>query len=369
MHRRTKHTRLVRAFLATPSDTAAEIAMAFRAVETINRGNGREEGFRIELLHWTTDTYPAVGSDTQSVVTSQIADYELLIVILNQQFGTRTPRANSGTEEEYDRAFLRYLENTSSVSILVYFADHMVRLHSVDPTALGQVKAFRLRLEREGVLYKTYHDLPELERLLSEQLPRACRAFLSLPPGPRASVRRTHPSPRSVQFPDWTAESRIVLPQSANYIEYDLSPYRFTRLCFRGRFHSDSAYFRFGFKLSGARQPLLGDTTIQTLDPNMVFHIGRNTDRETLFFTIYRQGRRIGRDHVLLDNVSPDALELGFTLEVDNVFAFQVNQEIVHEDRLPAEARDRLALLTWADEHDCSIAFRNIRLDMTPTQT
>jgi hypothetical protein len=46
-----------------------------------------------------------------------------------------------------------------------------------------------------------------------------------------------------------------------------------------------------------------------------------------------------------------------------------VNQEIVHEDRLPAEARDRLALLTWADEHDCSIAFRNIRLDMTPTQT
>jgi hypothetical protein len=321
-------------------------------------------GFRIELLHWTTDTYPAVGPDTQSVVTSQIADYDVLIVVFNQEFGSRTPRANSGTEEEYDHAFLRYLQDTSSVSILVYFADPLVRLHSVDPTALGQLKAFRRRLEREGVLYKTYHDLPELERLLSEQLPRACSASIDLLPDPRSSASRAHPSPQSVQFPDWHAESRLVLPQSANYIEFDLSSYRAAQLHFRGQFHSDSDYFRFGFKLSGSRQPLLGDTSIQTLDPNMVFHIGKNTDHEILFFTVYRQGRRIGRDHVLLQDVSPAGLEFGFTLAVDNVIAFHVNDETVHEDRLPAEARDRLALLTWADEHQCRITFTNVRLDI-----
>lgn len=364
MKKRTKHTRLVRIFLATPRDTAAEIATVSRAVETINRATGRTSGFRIELLHWTTDTYPGIGPDTQSVVTSQIGDYDLLIVVFHQEFGSSTPRAHSGTEEEYDRAFLRYLQDTSSVSILVYFADPLVRLHSVDPTALGQLKTFRRRLEREGVLYKMYHDLAELERLLSEQLPRACRALLDAPAGPRSPASRPHPEPHSVQYPDWHAESRLVLPQSANYVEYDLSLHRAARLFFHGRFHSDSAYFRFGFKLSALRQPLLGDTSIQTLDPNMVFHIGKNTDSQTLFFTVYRQGRRIGRDHILLHDVSPAGLEVGFTLEVDNVISFHVSDQTVHEDRLPAEARDRLALLTWADEHQCSITFTNLSLDI-----
>ena len=297
-------------------------------------------------------------------MTSQIADYDVLIVVFNQEFGSRTPRANSGTEEEYDRAFLRCLQDTSSVRILVYFADPFVRFLSIDPTALAQLKDFRRRLEREGVLYKTYHDLPELERLLTEQLPRACHAFLAIQPGPHSTSRRPNPPPLSVQYPDWHAESRLVLPQSANYIEYDLSPHRTTNLRFRGRFHSDSDYFRFGFKFSAARQPLLGDTSIQTLDPNMVFHIGKNTDREVLFFTVYRQGRRIGRDHVLLEDVSPAGLELGFTLAVDNVITFRVNDEAVHEDRLPAEARDRMALLTWADEHQCRITFAGGRLDV-----
>lgn len=210
-----------------------------------------------------------------------------------------------------------------------------------------------------------YHDLPELERLLSEQLPRACRAFLDVPAGPRSRAGRAQLRPQMVQYPDWHAESRLVLPQSANYIEYDLSAHRAARLFFRGRFHSDSEYFRFGFKLCGLRQPLLGDSSIQTLDPNMVFHIGKNTDRETLFFTVYRQGRRIGRDHVLLPDLSPAGLEVGFTLAIDNVISFHVNDHTVHEDRLPAEARDRLALLTWADEHQCSITFTNVRLDIS----
>jgi hypothetical protein len=351
--------------LATPRDTAEVAATVFRSVETINRSTGRTEGFRVELLHWTTDTYPAVGPDTQSVVTSQIADYDVLIVALNQEFGSRTPRANSGTEEEYDRAYLRYLQDTSSVGILVYFADPIVRLHSVDPTTLVQLKAFRRRLEREGVLYKMYHDLPELERFLLEQLPRACRAFLDASAGPPSPARRAHVGgPHSIQYPDWKAESRLVLPQSANYIVYDLSQYRAASLSFGGRLQSDSEYFRFGFKFSGLRQPVLGDTSIQSLDANMVFHVGKNTDRETLFFTVYRQGRRIGRDHVLLNDASPAAINLSFTLAVDNVISFQVNKHTVHEDRLPAEARERLALLTWADEHECAISFTNMRLDV-----
>lgn len=169
MPSRKTQPRLVRAFLAAPRDTSDEKAALLRAVESINRVTGREERFRIELAHWTTDTYPAVGPDAQSIVNMQIGDYDLLIVVFNREFGTRTPRANSGTEEEYDRALLRYLQDTRSVGILVYFADPLLRFHSVDPIALAQIKQFRRRLEKKGVLFGFQGFSREFARLCAKQ--------------------------------------------------------------------------------------------------------------------------------------------------------------------------------------------------------
>lgn len=367
---RKKNTRLVRAFLAAPSDTRDEKATLLRAIDSINRVTGREERFRIELVHWTTDTYPAVGPDTQSVVNTQIGDYDLLIVVFNQVFGTRTPRANSGTEEEYDRAFLRYLQDTLTARILVYFADPLVRFHSVDPIALAQIKQFRRRLENEGVLYAVYHDISEFERLLSIQLTTACREFLTATRPTHTPELRASVDHRTIQFPDWIAQSRIVLPQSANHFDIDLSPYRRAMLGFHGNLRSQSEYFRFGFKLSGLRPPVLGDVSIQTLDPNMVFHIGKNKGNDTLFYTIYRNGRRFGRDHLLLKKGLDPVVEIavGFTISQDNVISFQVNRQPVYEDHLPNEARDRLAILTWADENQCEIEFTGISLEIDSTR-
>jgi len=362
-----RHPRLVRAFLATPRDTPDEKSALLRAIENINRVTGREERFRIELVQWTTDTYPAVGPDAQSVVNAQIGDFDLLIVVFNQEFGTRTPRANSGTEEEYDRAFLRYLQDTLSVRILVYFADPLVRFHSVDPAALAQIKQFRLRLEKEGVLYAIYRDVSEFERLISVQLTSACREFLTAKRPGHAPVLLSSAGHQTISYPDWIAESRIVLPQSANYIEIDLSPHRRASLKFRGTVSSKSAYFRFGFKLSGLRQPIFGDGSIQTSDPNMVFHIGKNKGSDASFYTIYRNGRRFGKDHVLLTGLDPvEKIAIGFTISRDNVVGFQVNHDTVYEDHLPSEARDRLGILTWADENQCRIEFTDISLEIDP---
>lgn len=361
MARPRKEPRLVRVFLATPRDTTEERVALRTAVDTVNRTTGGNESFRVDLLHWTTDTYSAVGPDAQTLVNTQVGEYDLLVVVLNQQFGTRTARASSGTEEEYDRAFLRYLQQPLSIQILAYFADPLVRLHSVDPVALGQIKQFRARLEREGVLYGVYKDTQDFERIVTYQLTRACRDFL-------AGSRRSKPSRRAsvdrreeLRHPKWVAESRPVLPQSANYTEIDLTPYRGAAVSLYGAFRSQSPYFRFGFKLSGLRQPLFGDGSIQTPDPNLVFHIGKNRDGEGLFYTVYRNGRRVDRDHELLGAFPPGAsLLIGLSVSVNNVVSFEVNGATVFEDRLPSESRERLALLMWADEHECRVEFDDI---------
>jgi hypothetical protein len=367
MPSRKTQPRLVRAFLAAPRDTSDEKAALLRAIESINRVTGREERFRIELIHWTTDTYPAVGPDAQSIVNMQIGDYDLLIVVFNREFGSRTPRANSGTEEEYDRALLRYLQDTRSVGILVYFADPLVRFHSVDPVALAQIKQFRRRLEKEGVLYAVYLDVAEFERLISVQLTSACRDFLSPKRLTQKPALGSSAMQEILRYPDWIAESRIVLPQSANYFEVDLSPYRRASLKFRGNIRSASSYFRFGFKLSGLRQPILGDGSIQTPDPNVVFHVGKNNGNGALFYTLYRNGRRFGTDHIFLDGLdATKEIAIGITISRDNVVGFQVNHEQVYEDHLATEARERLVILTWADEHQCKIEFTNISLEIDP---
>jgi len=360
------HARVLRVFLAAPRDTIDARDALGRAVESINRVTGRQDGFRVELVHWSTDTHPAIGGDTQSVVNTQIGDYDLLLVVLNQQYGTPTPRADSGTEEEYDRALLRYLQNSQSVQILVYFADPLVRLHSIDPIALGQIRRFRGRLERDGVLYGTYQDLAELERLVTVQLTDACRQFISGVPKKLRTRTLLPPTSREVlQQADWIAESRIVYPQSANYREIDLSPHRRDSISFTGKLRTESPYFRFGFKLSGLQQRVLGDGSIQTPDPNVVFHLGKNTDTDQVFYTIYRNGKRIGKDHVLLSNVNPTlGVLVSLTIANDNAVGFQVNGQIVHEDYLPDEARSRLALLMWSDEHQCRVEFTEVLLEL-----
>ena len=363
-----RQARILRVFVATPRDTVAERAVLANAVDSVNRLTGRQESFRIELVHWSTDTYPAIGDDTQSVINAQIGDYDLLLVILNKEFGSRTPRANSGTEEEYDRAVLRYRRNPISVQILVYFSNPSVRLHDIDPYSLLQIKSFRSRLEKEGVRYQMYGDLPEFERLVSTQLAQATRDFLANiePASPR---NRAGGQRETIHLPEWRAFSRPALPQGANYFEVDLLSCKRDSVVFEGKFNSSSDYFRFGFKIGGFRQPIFSDGSIQTSDPNIVFHIGKNKSNEAIFFTVYRNGRRIGVDHIILGTVAHEShIEIGFSLDSDNVIEFIVMGEVIHEDRLPIDARERLVVLLWADENQCEGRFYDVSLTVSNTR-
>lgn len=114
---------LVNIFLASPGDVAHERQIVKEVIEAINRTIGREKDIRFEIIGWDTDSYPAYGKDAQAIVNEQIADmtkFELFVGIMWNRFGTATPRAGSGTEEEFRQA-VESLEKTGRPAIMFYF--------------------------------------------------------------------------------------------------------------------------------------------------------------------------------------------------------------------------------------------------------
>src|SRR4051794_9088616 len=97
----------VRVFLASPGDVSEERRLAREVVQEVNQTVGESRGLTIRLVGWDTDAAPDWGGDPQSRVNEQIADmsdYDLFVGILWNRFGAATPRAGSGTEEEFNLA-------------------------------------------------------------------------------------------------------------------------------------------------------------------------------------------------------------------------------------------------------------------------
>ena len=111
----------IKCFIASPGDTAEERQACENVFEEINHGLGRSLGFRIVPLRWEKDVYPSVGEYGQQVINQQLEDdYDLFIGIMKNRFGTPTPQAGSGTEEEFNIAYERF-QNGEVGNIFFYF--------------------------------------------------------------------------------------------------------------------------------------------------------------------------------------------------------------------------------------------------------
>ncbi len=123
-------------FLASPGDVEAEREQARQVIQEINRTIGQDKEVRFDVVGWETNAYPSYGSDGQDIINQQIADmakYDLFLGILWNRFGQPTPRAGSGTEEEFDRAAASYSQ-TGRPNIMFYFNQTPSNLTSLRDT-------------------------------------------------------------------------------------------------------------------------------------------------------------------------------------------------------------------------------------------
>jgi len=157
-------------FVAGPTDVEAERIVVGKAIDEVNRLVGRKLGRRLQAITWT-DLTPSFGSDAQDLINKQVGDrYDIFLGILWGRFGTSTPRAGSGTEEEFQRAYKRLELEPSSIRLLMYFNDAgPTNLSQIDPQQLMEVRRFRADVEKVG-LVAPYQSLEEFGFLVRKHL-------------------------------------------------------------------------------------------------------------------------------------------------------------------------------------------------------
>lgn len=157
-------------------------------------------------------------------------------------------------------------------------------------------------------------------------------------------------------------------PQWADYRDYHVTaPRPWALSC---SIETESPYFRFGFKLLGEDGRVFGDGSIQSLDPNMVVHIGRNNwDRpargitaQDVFLTHYMCGVVGGHDQLLFR--SPQRLAASVELTVDKSFCARlaVNAEVVFHEIVPPTVCRRVVVYAWGDREEFRVDVANLQL-------
>lgn len=152
--------RILGVFLSSPSGLEAERKAVRDVIAQVNADLGTTFRLHFNVVGSDTHAVPGVSSDPQAVINQQALDMsDVYLGIMWHRYGTATPRAGSGTQEEFDRA----LGRSPQPHILFYFKTAPVPLLGLDPEQLKGVYAFRARMQGLGALYSDFASIAEFK--------------------------------------------------------------------------------------------------------------------------------------------------------------------------------------------------------------
>ena len=158
-------------FASCPRDLAAELSVLAQVIEELNPK--LRDAFSVELRLITSGNFivPGIGLDPQSVINSQVAgEYDIYLGMLGPRFGTPTPRAGSGTEEEFRKACERWSKAPESVRILFYFKGTSdVAVQDLDLEQLGKVQKFKIAINQD-IFYADFKTTDDFLPLVRDHL-------------------------------------------------------------------------------------------------------------------------------------------------------------------------------------------------------
>lgn len=115
-------------------------------VKSFNASIGVANNIRIELKHWSTDSFSQFGDKPQNILNKQFIDEcDLCVALLGIRFGTPTDNYDSGTEEEIEKM----LEQDKQV--FLYFVERNVDPGNIDLEQYNKVKDFKQKYTDKGV--------------------------------------------------------------------------------------------------------------------------------------------------------------------------------------------------------------------------
>jgi hypothetical protein len=173
-----RNATVIQVFVASPADVQEERSVLESVIQELNQIWSKSLGIIFELVKWETHTYPAFGSDPQAIINEQIGDeYDVFVGILWARFGTPTPRAASGTLEEFERALERRKTSGNVPEVMVYIKDAPISPSAIDAEQFGRVSAFQKSLTGRGGYYSVFKDASGFETSLRAHLAQLAQNF------------------------------------------------------------------------------------------------------------------------------------------------------------------------------------------------
>ena len=170
---------VLRIFVASPSDLDEERKLLEGVIQELNLTWPQQLGISLELIKWETHAFPGAGTDPQDVINHQLPqDYDILLLMLWSRIGTPTPRAQSGTLEEFENAYERWRSNPKLLRLMIYFKNTPLSPDNIDPDQLRLLQEFRKSLGDRGILYSTFTGGEEFSQLLRIHLSKQVQDFL-----------------------------------------------------------------------------------------------------------------------------------------------------------------------------------------------
>jgi len=162
----------IKIFLASPSDVKKERSYVVEVINEINRTIA-SKGVILEVVS-SEHTFPGYAQDGQSVLNKQIGamkEYDIFLGIMWSRAGTATPRAESGTIEEFQRA-VRAKKNHNQPEIWFYFRKLEAHLETTEKLQQAQkVVAFKKKVQPKALI-RDYNNPSHFRDLFRENLSR-----------------------------------------------------------------------------------------------------------------------------------------------------------------------------------------------------
>ncbi|WP_286754231.1 MULTISPECIES: DUF4062 domain-containing protein [Sphingobacterium] len=204
-------------FLASPSDVEYERNEIDKFIKEINLSFGNSNDIHLELKKWETHSAPGITNEyTQDIINNDIGDdYDIFVGLLWKKFGTPTPVAMSGTEEEFNRAVERF-KNGENVQILVYFKNEGVQnISDIDPVQLIKVNDFKKSLSEAGVFYSTFSSIEELGNQLRLHIPKRIAGLGKI------KTNEINHSNSSLQITNTESKDKVIIDEDEVIIDED----------------------------------------------------------------------------------------------------------------------------------------------------
>jgi hypothetical protein len=220
-------------FISCTSEAEAEVAALRRVAEAVSHNLETTHSVTLRIVGWPDDFRPGVNTDPQAEINRQLGQsVDVYVGILATRFGTPTPRAGSGTEEEFQQMLERFHGDPRSIRVMFYFKRMVDNGFAIDPAQLAAVQSFRSGLSRQGVVYRDFKDTSDFADMINRHLsdlviqewegqhwrdtlpppgrpsniPEVAGAAVGMCTSPELSSELTRPGAQQVVRPNETAE-------------------------------------------------------------------------------------------------------------------------------------------------------------------